>query len=94
MKRAGRYTRWAAIALVIVGSLFPFLWMLSVSLKRQVDIFGGPSLPKQPTLSNYTALFTQFGRGMAMVVALLVLTLLLTIVAIRYMRRAAARTAG
>jgi hypothetical protein len=31
---------------------------------------------------------------MAMVVALLVLTLLLTIAAIRFMRRAAARTAG
>ena len=48
MKRAGRYARWAAIALVIFGSLFPFLWMLSVSLKRQVDIFGGPSLPSSP----------------------------------------------
>jgi hypothetical protein len=31
---------------------------------------------------------------MAMVVALLVMTLLLTVAAIRYMRRASARTAG
>jgi multiple sugar transport system permease protein len=60
---ARRYVRWAAIALVIFGCLFPFLWMLSVSLKRQVDIFGGPSLPARPTLSNYTALFTQYHFG-------------------------------
>jgi len=72
VKRAGRYVRWAAIALVIVGSLFPFLWMLSVSLKRQVDIFGGPSLPKQPTLSNYTALFTQYHFGAYLVNSILI----------------------
>lgn len=72
MKRAGRYARWAAIALVIFGSLLPFLWMLSVSLKRQVDIFGGPSLPKQPTLSNYTALFTQYHFGAYLVNSILI----------------------
>jgi multiple sugar transport system permease protein len=58
---------------------------------------GGPGTSTQliSTYAYNTAFqFTQFGRGMAMVVALLVLTLLLTIVAIRSMRRAAARTAG
>src|SRR3954447_384575 len=58
---------------------------------------GGPGTSTQliSTYAYNTAfLFTQYGRGMAMVVALLVMTLLLTIVAIRYMRRAAARTAG
>jgi multiple sugar transport system permease protein len=58
---------------------------------------GGPGTATQ-LLSTYaynTAFqFTQYGRAMAMVVAGMVLTVLLTIVAIRYMRRAAARTAG
>jgi multiple sugar transport system permease protein len=58
---------------------------------------GGPGASTQliSTYAYNTAfLFTQYGRAMAMVVALLVMTLLLTVVAIRYMRRAAARTTG
>jgi multiple sugar transport system permease protein len=64
MTGTARYARWAAIAAAVLISLFPFLWMLAVSLKRQVDIFGGPSLiPRHPTLGNYGALFTQYHMG-------------------------------
>jgi multiple sugar transport system permease protein len=58
---------------------------------------GGPGTSTQliSTYAYNTAFqFTQYGRGMAMVVALLVMTLLLTVAAIRYMRRASARTTG
>ncbi len=58
---------------------------------------GGPGTSTQliSTYAYNTAFqFTEYGRGMAMVVALLAMTLLLTVAAIRYMRRAAARTAG
>jgi multiple sugar transport system permease protein len=58
---------------------------------------GGPGTATQliSTYAYNTAFtFTQYGRAMAMVVALLVMTVLLTIVAIRYMRRAASRTAA
>jgi multiple sugar transport system permease protein len=58
---------------------------------------GGPGTSTQliSTYAYNTAFqFTEYGRGMAMVVALLVMTLLLTVVAIRYMRRASARTTG
>jgi len=58
---------------------------------------GGPGTATQliSTYAYNTAFqFTQYGRAMAMVVALLVLVLLLTIVAIRFMRRAAARAAA
>jgi multiple sugar transport system permease protein len=58
---------------------------------------GGPGTSTQliSTYAYNTAFeFTEYGRGMAMVVALLGMTLLLTVAAIRYMRRAAARTAG
>jgi multiple sugar transport system permease protein len=57
---------------------------------------GGPGTATQliSTYAYNTAFqFTQYGRAMAMVVALLVLVLLLTLVAIRSMRRAAARMA-
>jgi multiple sugar transport system permease protein len=58
---------------------------------------GGPGTSTQliSTYAYNTAFqFTEYGRGMAMVVALLVMTLVLTVAAIRYMRRASARTAG
>jgi multiple sugar transport system permease protein len=58
---------------------------------------GGPGTSTQliSTYAYNTAfLFTQYGRAMAMVVSLLVLTLLLMIVAIRYMRRVSARSAA
>jgi multiple sugar transport system permease protein len=58
---------------------------------------GGPGTSTQliSTYAYNTAfLFTQYGRAMAMVVSLLVLTLLLMVVAIRYMRRVATRTAA
>jgi multiple sugar transport system permease protein len=58
---------------------------------------GGPGTSTQliSTYAYNTAFqFTEYGRGMAMVVALLVMTLLLTVAAIRYMRRASARTAA
>jgi multiple sugar transport system permease protein len=58
---------------------------------------GGPGTSTQliSTYAYNTAFqFTQYGRAMAMVVALLLMTVVLTVVAIRSMRRAAARTSG
>ena len=64
MTATAKYARWAAVALAVFGCLFPFLWMLDISLKRQVDIFGGPSLlPHHATRGNYSALFTQYHMG-------------------------------
>jgi multiple sugar transport system permease protein len=58
---------------------------------------GGPGTATQliSTYSYNTAfLFTQYGRALAMVVALLFLVLLLTVAAIRFMRTAAMRTSS
>jgi multiple sugar transport system permease protein len=58
---------------------------------------GGPGNATQliSTYAYNTAFrFSQYGRAMAMVMALLVCVLLLTVVAIRLMRRAATRTAS
>jgi multiple sugar transport system permease protein len=59
-----RSARYGALALVLVLCLFPFLWMLVISLKRQVEIFAGPSLiPQHPTGQNYASLFSQYHMG-------------------------------
>ena len=48
------------ILVVMAVCLFPFWWMIILSLKHRVDIFAGPSLlPPNPTLDNYTQLFNQ-----------------------------------
>jgi len=48
------------ILVVMAVCLFPFWWMIVLSLKHRVDIFAGPSLlPPNPTLDNYTQLFAQ-----------------------------------
>jgi len=48
------------ILLVMAICLFPFWWMITLSLKHRVDIFAGPSLvPPNPTLDNYAQLFNQ-----------------------------------
>jgi multiple sugar transport system permease protein len=58
---------------------------------------GGPGTSTQliSTYAYNTAfLFTQYGRAMAMMVALLAFLLLLMVAAIRLMRRAATRSAA
>ena len=48
------------ILVVMAVCLFPFWWMIILSLKHRVDIFAGPSLlPPNPTLDNYAQLFNQ-----------------------------------
>ena len=55
--------RWSRRALVYIAliaaevfALFPFWWMITTSLKHQVEIFGGLEfLPQAPTLDNFAA---------------------------------------
>ena len=48
------------LLLVCAGMVFPFLWMLTSSLKPFEEIFAGDTfLPENPTLQNYTSLFKQ-----------------------------------
>src|SRR5882757_9600866 len=37
----------------------PLLWMLSTTFKAQDEVFGGPFLPRRPTLDNLVYVFTQ-----------------------------------
>ena len=48
------------LLVVCAGMAFPFLWMLTSSLKPFEEIFAGDTfLPENPTLQNYTSLFKQ-----------------------------------
>lgn len=70
-----RSARYAVLALVLVLCLFPFVWMLVVSMKRQVDIFAGPSLiPQHPTWENYASLFSQYHMGAFLVNSVIVVS--------------------
>lgn len=55
------------VALFAVGAitLFPLLWMVSVSLMAPGDsaVFPPPLWPEHATLDNYAALFGRFGLG-------------------------------
>ncbi len=51
-----------AITVITVAMLFPFLWMISTSLKESVEMFSADPtfLPKQSSLQNYLTLFKEY----------------------------------
>jgi len=48
---------WIAVALIIVFCLFPFYWLVNVSLKSGADLAKADLLPPSPTLDNYESIF-------------------------------------
>jgi multiple sugar transport system permease protein len=62
--RLRRLVTYAVIGVVMLICLFPFWWMISLSLKQRVEIFAGFTLfPVHPTLDNYEQLFAQNHMG-------------------------------
>ncbi len=60
---SGRVALWAAVIIVTLIALFPFLYALTTSLKSQRDSYNGtliPWLQYEPTASNWQA---EFGSG-------------------------------
>jgi len=48
---------WLAVVLIIVFCLFPFYWLINVSLKTGPDLSQDDLLPPEPTLDNYQSIF-------------------------------------
>src|SRR4028119_2416790 len=46
-------------ALLAFMTLFPLLWMVSISFKTQGEMFDMSLVPDNPTLDNFTYVFTQ-----------------------------------
>src|SRR5688500_6642318 len=48
---------WIAVVAIVLFCLFPFYWMLSISLKTGADLTNGWAYPPNPTLANYESIF-------------------------------------
>src|SRR5450759_1576240 len=48
---------WLAVAVIVIFCLFPFYWLINISLKAGNDLQGSSIYPPHPTLTNYSAVF-------------------------------------
>jgi multiple sugar transport system permease protein len=48
---------WLAVVLICVFCLFPFYWLINVSLKSGSDLAQADIFPPSPTLDNYDSIF-------------------------------------
>ena len=57
---------WLAVAGIVIFCLFPFYWMLNISLKSGPDLSSADIVPPNPTLRNYESIFenSDFTNGL------------------------------
>src|SRR4051794_6980044 len=57
---------WLCVAAIVIFCLFPFYWMLSISLKTGPDLSAADFFPPHPTLKNYSSIFkdSNFTHGL------------------------------
>jgi multiple sugar transport system permease protein len=48
---------WLAVAAIVLFCLFPFYWMVNISLKTGPDLSSAKLIPPNPTLDNYQSIF-------------------------------------
>jgi multiple sugar transport system permease protein len=48
---------WLAVVAIIIFCLFPFYWLVNVSLKTGADLSSSSLVPPHPTLKNYSSIF-------------------------------------
>jgi multiple sugar transport system permease protein len=48
---------WLAVVAIIIFCLFPFYWLVNVSLKTGSDLASSDIFPPNPTLDNYSSVF-------------------------------------
>src|SRR3954465_2079780 len=48
---------WIAVAAIVVFCLFPFYWLINLSLKTGADLGDSSLIPPHPTLKNYQSIF-------------------------------------
>jgi multiple sugar transport system permease protein len=58
---------WPSVAAIVVFCLFPFYWLINISLKTGADLSSADILPPSPTLDNYSSIFQSpaFTRALA-----------------------------
>jgi multiple sugar transport system permease protein len=48
---------WIAVAAIVIFCLFPFYWMVNISLKTGPDLSAADVFPPNPSLNNYESIF-------------------------------------
>jgi multiple sugar transport system permease protein len=48
---------WLAVAAIVIFCLFPFYWLINISLKAGNDLQSSRIIPPHPTLTNYKHIF-------------------------------------
>src|SRR3954453_12974007 len=48
---------WIAVIAIVLFCLFPFYWLINISLKNGADLQSSGFVPPHPTLDNYRAIF-------------------------------------
>ena len=73
---------WLAVAAIVVFCLFPFYWLINVSLKTGPDLASADLFPPNPTLDNYEAIFNNadFTRALLNSAIVSVITTILALV--------------
>jgi multiple sugar transport system permease protein len=57
---------WLAVVAIIIFCLFPFYWLINVSLKTGADLSSSSLVPPNPSLKNYSSIFknSDFTNGL------------------------------
>jgi multiple sugar transport system permease protein len=57
---------WLAVVAIIIFCLFPFYWLINVSLKTGADLSSSSLVPPHPSLKNYSSIFknSDFTNGL------------------------------
>ncbi|MEV0146095.1 MULTISPECIES: carbohydrate ABC transporter permease [unclassified Nonomuraea] len=53
MRRAGLILTWAALGLLTIAFIYPFVWLLSASFKPRSEVFDHRLIPETFTFDNY-----------------------------------------
>jgi multiple sugar transport system permease protein len=73
---------WFAVAGVVIFCLFPFYWLVNISLKTGADLSNSDLFPPSPSLNNYESIFqnSDFTRALANSAIVSLVTTLLGVV--------------
>ena len=57
---------WLSVAAIVIFCLFPFYWLINISLKTGPALSSADIFPPSPTLDNYTSIFksSSFTKGL------------------------------
>ena len=74
---------WLAVIAIVLFCLFPFYWLINVSLKTGADLSGSSLVPPHPSLANYKSIFQNsdftYGLRNSAIVSLITTVLALTV---------------